>query len=140
MLAQCLGVLTEKGISIIEYLDEIWATYGFHRTEQISIRVANLEQVAQTLDEMRVNIPTQFAGYPVTLFEDLQAPTGDLPPTNALRFWLVDGVRIIVRPSGTEAKLKCYIEVVRSGGSPEDKASAEIIVHALKTELLKTLS
>ena len=140
MLAQCLGVLTEKGISIIEYLDEIWATYGFHRTEQISIRVANLEQVDRTLDAMRANVPTQIAGYPVTLFEDLQLPTGGLPTTNGLRFWLLEGVRIIIRPSGTEAKLKCYIEVVRPGGSQEDKVIAEIIVHALKTELLKTLA
>ncbi len=140
MLAQCLGVLKERGITVIEYLDQIWNEIGFHRTEQISIRVSNVDQVDKVLHSLRQEIPTTIAGFSVALFEDLQVPKGDMPPTNGLRIWLDDGVRIIIRPSGTEAKLKCYIEVVRPGGSVEEKDRAEEMTRALKEELLKVLS
>ncbi len=140
MLAQCQGVLAERGLTVLEYLDEVWNKYGFHRTEQISIRVEDLAQVDVTLARLRATKPTAIAGFKVTLFEDLLDPSGDLPPTNGLRIWLDNGIRIIIRPSGTEAKLKCYIEVVRPGGAPADKAEAEDIVVALRSHLLKELS
>ncbi len=140
MLAQVLGVLKERNTGVIEYLDLIWNTYGFHRTEQISIRVASLDQVDKVLAKIRSDRPEAIAGYKVIKFEDLLAPENSLPPTNGLRIWLEQGVRIIVRPSGTEAKLKCYIEVVRPDGTDQDKESAETIVTALKTELLAILT
>ena len=140
MLAQCQGVLAERGLTVLEYLDEVWNKYGFHRTEQISIRVEDLAQVDVTLARLRATKPTAIAGFKVTLFEDLLDPSGDLPPTNGLRIWLDNGIRIIIRPSGTEAKLKCYIEVVRPGGAPADKAEAEDMVVALRSQLLKELS
>jgi phosphomannomutase len=140
MLAQVLGVLKERNTGVIEYLDQIWNTYGFHRTEQISIRVASLDQVDQVLAKIRSNRPEAIAGYKVIKFEDLLVPENELPPTNGLRIWLEQGVRIIIRPSGTEAKLKCYIEVVRPGGTDQDKESAETIVTTLKTELLAILT
>ena len=55
MLAQCLGVLKERGITVIEYLDQIWNEIGFHRTEQISIRVSNLDQVDKVLHSLRAD-------------------------------------------------------------------------------------
>lgn len=140
MLAQCLGVLTEQGKTIIQYLDEIWNTYGFHRTEQISIRVESLIHVERVLTKLREKQPSEIAGYPVTLFEDLLIPNGLLPATNGLRLWLSPGIRIIIRPSGTEAKLKCYIEVVKSGGSASEKDGAEKTVNELRIELLKLLN
>ena len=140
MLAQVLGVLKERNTGVIEYLDLIWNTYGFHRTEQISIRVASLDQVDKVLAKIRSDRPEAIAGYKVIKFEDLLAPENSLPPTNGLRIWLEQGVRIIIRPSGTEAKLKCYIEVVRPDGTDQDKESAETIVTALKTELLAILT
>ncbi len=140
MLAQVLGVLKERNTGVIEYLDQIWNTYGFHRTEQISIRVASLDQVDQVLAKIRSDRPEAIAGYKVIKFEDLLVPENELPPTNGLRIWLEQGVRIIIRPSGTEAKLKCYIEVVRPGGTDQDKESAETIVTTLKTELLAILT
>ena len=76
----------------------------------------------------------------MTLFEDLNIATKKLPATNGLRLWLDEGIRIIIRPSGTEPKMKCYIEVVRPGGSDVDKADADGIVASLKGELLALLS
>lgn len=140
LLAKIAGELKSENISIIEYLDEIWNLFGFHRTEQISIRVNDLDHVEQVLRGLRLNPPESIAGYEVRSFEDLLSPTDGLPATNALRLFLADGTRIIVRPSGTEAKLKCYIEVVRPTGSKSDKASAEEAINSLRTELLAILA
>jgi len=64
------------------------------------------------LDGLRKNPPTEIAGRAVDSIDDLAAPRDGLPPTDGLRIWLAEGIRVIVRPSGTEAKLKCYVEVI----------------------------
>jgi phosphomannomutase len=84
--------------------------------------------------------PIAIAGFSVLTYEDLLVPTDGLPPTNALRLFLDGGIRIIIRPSGTEAKLKCYIEVVRPTGSQSDKTIAEEAINSLRTELLAILA
>ena len=81
------------------------------RSEQISIRVENIKLVGLVLEKLRTNPPKEIAGFEVTSIDDLAKPTNDLPPTDGLRIWLGD-VRVIVRPSGTEPKMKCYIEVI----------------------------
>jgi phosphomannomutase len=140
LLAKIAGELKSENVTIIEYLDQIWKTFGFHRTEQISIRVNDLAHVDAVLSQLRGNHPTAIAGYAVTKYEDLLIPKDGLPPTNALRLFLDDGIRIIIRPSGTEAKLKCYIEVVRPSGSQSDKSTAEETINSLRTELLAILT
>jgi len=110
-LAQLAEELASKGQTIYDRLQEIWKIIGFHATEQISIRVENIKLVGAVLDKFRNNPPKEIAGFQVTSIDDLAKPTGDLPPTDGLRIWLGD-IRVIVRPSGTEAKLKCYIEVI----------------------------
>ena len=110
-LAQLAEELASKGQTIYGRLQEIWEIIGFHATEQISIRVENIKLVGAVLDKFRNNPPKEIAGFQVTSIDDLAKPTGDLPPTDGLRIWLGD-IRVIVRPSGTEAKLKCYIEVI----------------------------
>ena len=140
MLAKIAGRLKSENTTIIEYLDEIWDTFGFHRTEQISIRVDQLSQVDQVLAKLRTNNPESIAGLKVRSFEDLAKPIGDLPATNGLRLRLDENVRIIIRPSGTEAKLKCYIEVVRPDGSNAEKAKAEALISTLRGELMTILS
>lgn len=140
MLAKIAGELKAENISLIEYLDEIWNTFGFHRTEQISIRVNDLAHVDSVLAQLRKSHPIAIAGFSVLTYEDLLVPTDGLPPTNALRLFLDGGIRIIIRPSGTEAKLKCYIEVVRPTGSQSDKTIAEEAINSLRTELLAILA
>ena len=140
LLAKIAGVLKSENTSIIEYLDEIWNIYGFHRTEQISIRVKNISEVDVILTRLRSTPPTSIASLAVRSFEDLAQPTSGLPATNGLRLFLESDVRVIIRPSGTEAKMKCYIEVVRPSGSESDKSAAEKIVNSLRTELISILS
>jgi phosphomannomutase len=64
------------------------------------------------LSSLRKSPPAQIAGINVEKIDDLNNPTDGLPPTDGLRIWLAGGIRIIIRPSGTEAKMKCYIEVI----------------------------
>lgn len=134
-LARIAGELKSQGSSISQYLKKIREKYGFHKTIQISIRVADLHNISRVLNSIRTAVPTEIAGYKVERFDDLLNPSGDLPPTDGVRFYLEEGIRVIIRPSGTEPKVKCYIEVVRTGDTPEDHATAEAIIANLSPTL-----
>jgi phosphomannomutase len=129
-LAQIATDLAEDGKDLNDLLDEVWQRHGFHATEQISIRVADMGVITKLLADLRSNPPQELAGRAVESIDDLAAPTDGLPPTDGIRLWLSGGVRIIIRPSGTEAKLKCYIEVIAP-----DKSSAEKEVNALRAPI-----
>ena len=135
-LAQIAMDLKRDGLTLENLLDEVWARHGFHGTEQISIRVADMAAITRLLATLRSNPPREIAGRAVAGIDDLAAPTDGLPPTDGLRIWLAGGVRIIIRPSGTEAKLKCYIEVI----TPTAAEAAEVIseLRAPLTEFLKS--
>ncbi len=112
LLAQIATELKRDGLTLLDLLDQVWARHGFHGTEQISIRVAMMSAITRLLSSLRKNPPAQIAGVKVEKIDDLNNPTDGLPPTDGLRIWLAGGIRIIIRPSGTEAKMKCYIEVI----------------------------
>jgi len=129
MIAQCAGELKAEGRTMADYLDEIWSTYGFHATEQISIRVNSIAQVDTLLARLRKNPPQSIGGFALTQADDLERPTDGLPPTNGLRYWFGPNLRVIIRPSGTEAKMKCYIELC----APQNEAI--LTLPALRSEL-----
>lgn len=131
MLARIAGELKSQGSNIGEYLGKINEIYGYHKTVQISIRVQDLPNIGRVLNSIRSSKPDQLAGLKVLRFDDLLKPEGDLPPTDGLRLYLEKDIRIIIRPSGTEPKVKCYIEVVCKSGSLDDRAEAEAIVAKL---------
>jgi phosphomannomutase len=134
-LAQIATDLAADGKTILDLLNEIWARHGFHATEQISIRLTDLSKVGIILGGLRTNPPQEIAGRLVTSIDDLSAPTDGLPPTDGLRIWLDGGIRIIIRPSGTEAKMKCYIEVIE-----KDSKSAQVVLDQLRPPLKELLS
>ena len=134
-LAQIATDLAADGKTLLDLLDEIWARHGFHATEQISIRLSDLSKVGVILGGLRVSPPHNIAGRAVTSIDDLAAPTDELPPTDGLRIWLDGGVRIIIRPSGTEAKMKCYIEVIE-----KDSKTAQVVLDQLRPPLKELLS
>jgi len=129
MIAQCAGELKAEGRTMADYLDEIWSTYGFHATEKISIRVNSIAQVDTLLARLRKNPPQSIGGFALTQADDLERPTDGLPPTNGLRYWFGPNLRVIIRPSGTEAKMKCYIELC----APQNEAI--LTLPALRSEL-----
>ena len=125
-LAQIAMDLKRDGLTISDLLNQVWERHGFHGTEQISIRVTDMSAITNVLTGLRANPPGEIAGRAVESIDDLAAPSDGLPPTDGLRIWLAGGIRIIVRPSGTEAKMKCYIEVVTATSDESQKLLDEI--------------
>lgn len=125
-LAQIATTLAEDGQDLNDLLDEVWARHGFHGTEQISIRVLDMKAITTLLAGLRNQPPQVIAGRTVESIDDLAIPRDGLPPTDGLRIWLSGGVRIIIRPSGTEAKLKCYVEVITPDSDSAEKVLADL--------------
>ncbi len=134
-LAQVAMDLKRDGLSISDLLDQVWERHGFHGTEQISIRVSDMSAITRLLAGLRQTPPKEIAGRAVESIDDLAAPTDGLPPTDGLRIWLAGGIRIIVRPSGTEAKMKCYIEVITKTAQ-----DSEVLINELREPLKKFLA
>ena len=135
LLAQIATDLKSEGKTLIDLLDEIWKTYDFHATEQISIRVTDIAVISTIMNKLRANPLLEIAGFKVASMDDLAKPANSLPPTDGLRFTLEQNIRIIIRPSGTEPKIKCYIEVVNS-----EKTIAMSLLEQLRPSLRELLS
>lgn len=107
------GELKQGGRTIPDRLDEIAARYGVYATAQMSLRVADMSIIADTMARLRADPPRELAGETVSV-DDLAdgldlGNDGVLPPTDAIVI-MSDSVKVVVRPSGTEPKLKCYLE------------------------------
>jgi len=135
LLAHIASELKSQGLTLLDLLNEVWSRHGYHGTEQISIRVADMSQITELLAGIRKNPPTQIAGHAVVSVDDLADPKDGLPPTDGLRIWIEGGIRMIVRPSGTEAKMKCYIEVIT-----KDEAQASELLDQLRQPIKEFLS
>ena len=112
VIAQLAADLKGDGRNIAEFLHEIWDKYGFHGTRQISVRTKSVADIEKIMGRLRNELPRNVGDFQITTFDDLEKPKDGLPPTNGVRIWLDGKYRVIVRPSGTEPKMKCYIEVV----------------------------
>ena len=127
VLAQLATDLQLEGKTLLDLLDEIWLIHGYHGTEQISVRIEDMGKVISLIENLRTHPPAHISGRRVLSTDDLQAPTDDLTPTDGLRLWLEGDIRVIIRPSGTEAKVKCYVEVItRDGASAAQKILDEL--------------
>ena len=121
-----LGLVTEargRGESLARVLAEFDATFGFFASDQISVRVDDLSRIGRIMAALRERHPESIGGLGVERVEDLLAGVDELPPGDVLRLWMTDGSRVIVRPSGTEPKLKVYLDV---RGESADDAKARI--------------
>jgi phosphomannomutase len=112
LVLELAASLRAAGRNLIDALDDIAREYGLHATDQLSVRVDELSQIGAVMDRLRSAAPTTLGGRSVEQLVDLSAGVGGLPPTEGLRYRLSDGARVIVRPSGTEPKIKSYLEVV----------------------------
>jgi phosphomannomutase len=138
VLAQLATDLKMDGKTLLDLLDEIWLIHGYHGTEQISVRVEDLDRVAALLERLRTNPPSQISGKRVLSIDDLNVPKDNLPPTDGLRLWLESDIRVIIRPSGTEAKVKCYVEVITREGALAAQKTLDELREPLKQFLLET--
>ncbi|MFB6984069.1 phospho-sugar mutase [Streptomyces scopuliridis] len=114
LVAELASELKAKDRTLADLLDDLAVTHGLHATDQLSVRVQVLSLITDAMHRLRENPPTELAGLTVVSTEDLTRGTDTLPPTDGLRYHLEGAyrARVIVRPSGTEPKLKCYLEVV----------------------------
>ena len=94
------------GRSVLDCYDALETAHGVHLTSQVTLRTADLAQVMRRL---RADPPAELAGQPVTGVVDLAA-AGSVPRADVLIFRL-PSTRVVLRPSGTEPKIKCYIEI-----------------------------
>jgi phosphomannomutase len=131
LIAECAATVKARGSSLLDELDRLAARYGRHATDQLSIRVSDLADIPRMMTALRAEPPKELGARAVTRIDDLSTGSAQLPPTDGLRLLLDGGTRIVIRPSGTEPKLKCYLEVVTTGSAA---AAAEFIA-ALKADL-----
>ncbi|AOR32442.1 phosphomannomutase [Streptomyces fodineus] len=134
LITELASQLKSENRTLLDLLDDLAVEHGLHATDQLSVRVQDLSLIADAMRRLREQPPTELAGLPVVRAEDLTRGTDRLPPTDGLRYTL-DGARVIVRPSGTEPKLKCYLEVV----VPVADHAALPAAHARAGELLSAL-
>lgn len=139
LITELASQLKEQGRTLLDLLDDLAVEHGLHATDQLSVRVEDLSLIADAMRRLREQPPTELAGLTVTRTEDLTQGTDTLPPTDGLRYTL-DGARVIVRPSGTEPKLKCYLEVVVPVPARADLAPAHEKATTLLTAIKKDLS
>ncbi|KJY39372.1 MULTISPECIES: phospho-sugar mutase [unclassified Streptomyces] len=139
LVAELAATLKRSGRTLTDLLDDLALEHGLHATDQLSVRVEDLSLIADAMRTLRERPPTTLAGLTVTRADDLTAGSAELPPTDGLRYYLagdaVRSARIVVRPSGTEPKLKCYLEVVLPVASAAGLADAR----ARAAELLATV-
>lgn len=112
VMADYAQELKDAGSSLPALLDEIATEHGLYATDQLSVRVDDLAQIPAMMQRLRATPPAELAESRVVSVEDLTEGTNTLPPTDGMRYYTEDSTRVIVRPSGTEPKLKCYLEVV----------------------------
>jgi phosphomannomutase len=125
IVADIASALANQGYTLGDQLEKLMQRYGYFFTGQISIRVTDLTVIANLMRKLRTNPPSQIAGVDA-VFEDLSKGSGSLPATDALRFKLADGRTVIIRPSGTEPKLKCYLQAVSDNEVDSKELLAEL--------------
>ncbi|HEY4615256.1 MAG TPA: phospho-sugar mutase [Citricoccus sp.] len=133
--AEMAASLAAEGRTLLDVLDAVALQFGVTVTGQLSVRVADTALLEAMMTRLRTAPPAALAGQDVTTAVDLSAGYRDLPATDALLYTTADDSRVIVRPSGTEPKLKCYLEVVR----PVDSAAQLPAVRAEAAAALERL-
>ncbi len=142
-MAELVARLKHEGRTLLDLLDDLAREYGVHLTEQHSVRLAALSESEPTLRRLRADPPVRLGGRRVERVDDLADPSPSdgapaLLPTEGVRFTLADRARVVVRPSGTEPKLKCYVEVVvevPDGDLAAAKAAAQAAADAIGTDM-----
>ena len=127
-----LALATElhtAGSSVAEHLVAFDAEFGAYASSQISVRVDDLDRIAALTARLRQSPPARVGTHDVDHVDDFRDGFGDFPAGDVLRYWFTDGSRVIVRPSGTEPKLKVYIDSSSTeGDAVARRAAAEASV------------
>ncbi|MFD6611015.1 phospho-sugar mutase [Micromonospora chalcea] len=134
-VAELAAGLKAEGRTLLDRLDELAAEFGVHHTEQLSVRVEDLRVIADSMARIRAATPATLLGQPVTEATDL------LPDADVV-ILRTGAARVVIRPSGTEPKLKAYLEVVEpvtGGDVPAARQRARAAVTELRNEIAAAL-
>lgn len=127
--------LAADGRTIADQLDAFAAEFGAFASGQVSTRVDDLSRIGEIMAALRSSAPSSLGGLAVTGVTDYSDGVAGFPPSDILRYDLEGGARVIVRPSGTEPKVKVYIDTV--AGTP---AEAQALVDALAADVRPRVS
>ncbi|WP_291342025.1 hypothetical protein [Corynebacterium sp.] len=129
-VADLVATLKAAGRGPADLLDDLARAHGLHKTAPLTFRVDDVALIAEGMARLRANPPATLAGATVTAVHDLSDGWEGLPPTDGLMLLTEADDRVIARPSGTEPKLKCYLEVIvpvaESGDVPHEEAAARL--------------
>lgn len=140
LICEMAAYYKAQGKSLIDVMNELYNEFGYYFNTVASYTfegAAGMQKMADIMDGLRENEPDSFGGYKVTRIDDYKASTSTstadgstepitLPKSNVLAYALTDGNKLIVRPSGTEPKIKAYITAVGA-----DKEAAQAIADKL---------
>ena len=138
LLAEICAWAKDQGKTLYDVLMEIYLEYGFSKETTVNVvkpGKSGADEIKAMMENFRANPPKEIGGSPVSLIKDFktlkatdaagQQSDLDMPETsNVLQYFTADGTKISVRPSGTEPKIKFYIEVKGEMGCPKCYASA----------------
>ena len=124
---ELLALVTElkaEGRTLAQHSEDFAAKFGAFASSQISVRVTNLSDIPRIMNSLRQSPPAAIGDVAVEQIDDFIDGFGSFGPNDILRIWTSDGSRVVVRPSGTEPKLKVYIDSSSDDGSPAERLAA----------------
>lgn len=124
-IAHIAAALKAEGRTLFDVLDELYLRHGVHQTDQLSLRLGSIALVTPLMARLRTAPPARLGGSDVVEAVDLSQGWESLPPTDGLLYLTRDRSRVIVRPSGTEPKLKAYIETVVEADTTSELGAAK---------------
>ena len=142
LMLEMVAALKSEGRGPQDVLDDLARKFGLYATSQLSVRVSDLSLISDAMARLRSSPPASLGGRTVQKLDDLEKGVDGLPPTDGLRFTL-DGARVIIRPSGTEPKLKCYLQVVvpvERDDVEKARATAQSELDALRASVAEALA
>ena len=134
LLAVLASKLRDTGSDLLGELDRLYAKHGVYLSGPVTVRVEDLSIIPATMAKVRATPPATLAGSPVSRVWDLSEGSAELPATDGIAWFTEANDRVIIRPSGTEPKVKCYLEVYLPAGEDLAAAKAEA---AQRLELFK---
>ena len=115
LLVELFSYLKSQNLEATDILNEIYEDYGVHVTKQVSFRFDSVEKAKEITIKLTTNAPKEIDEFVIEKVEDMNNGIDNLPASSGVRLTFNNG-RMIIRPSGTEPKLKCYLEVFTSTG------------------------
>lgn len=115
MITEMAAYYKAKGKSLLDVIDEIFEEYGYYSNEVVSIVLEGLdgqERISRIMTQVRNNPITEVDGLKVKNIVDYQNDDTGLPKSNVLKYYLEDDSWFAIRPSGTEPKIKIYINAI----------------------------